>query len=315
MSVEGVDYSSGRPGGAALAAAGIVFACRYLEYRGNPNPRKPLTLGEIDDLHNHGVAVVAAFESTANRALDGRAAGAADGADAAAALKGLGFPASCPAYFAVDFDPQPQYLDRIDAYFEGIATSLSIARIGVYGGYGLLGHLRTGGYATWFWQAAGWSGGHEFAPGHIHQYQTGSMGAKPINGAAVDYDRALKSNFGQWAVSGAGPAQPLPQPENPVLAISAQTPGTCQLIAGKQLYDLNQKPLTTVSVSQFVLSPFASGIYRAIEVTTGGSLQLVLVKASDAPFTPASSVDCSQAVQDAITADRATAYVAYRGKP
>ena len=32
--IEGVDYSSGRPGGAALAAAGKRFAIRYVPYGG-----------------------------------------------------------------------------------------------------------------------------------------------------------------------------------------------------------------------------------------------------------------------------------------
>ena len=55
MSIEGVDYSFGRPGGAALAKAGKVFAARYLEYSHSPNAGKFLTSDEVVDLHGHGM--------------------------------------------------------------------------------------------------------------------------------------------------------------------------------------------------------------------------------------------------------------------
>ena len=203
---EGVDYSSGRPGGAALAAAGKTFACRYLAYRGNPTPLKALSPGEIEDLHNHGVAVVATFESTSNRALDGAIAGEADATDALAALKGLGFPPNCPVYFAVDFDAQPQHQARIDAYLTAAAAVLGRARIGVYGGINLLTRCRQNGTAIWFWQTRAWSGISVASFAHLYQRQN----SQSINGAAVDLDTALKASFGQWdAPGGAGPEQPI----------------------------------------------------------------------------------------------------------
>ena len=209
--IEGVDFADGRPGGAALAASGKRFVCRYLQYKGNPDPRKPLTRGEIADYQANGLAIVANFESTSNRMLDGAAAGAADANDARADMLGLGFPVSCPVYFSADFDPQPQYLARIDAYLTAAAAVLGKARVGIYGGIDALTHTRQSGTAAWFWMAAGWGHGKQ-PPAFVHlwQYQTAGQGAPPINGSAVDLDRALKDNYGQWdAPSGAGPEEPI----------------------------------------------------------------------------------------------------------
>ena len=308
MSLEGVDFSDGRPGGKALAAAGKRFVVRYLAYRANPDPHKPLTRGEIADYQANGLAIVANFESTANRMLDGAVAGAADANDARADMLGLGFPTSCPVYFSADFDPQPAYLARIDAYLAAACGVLGKARVGIYGGIDALTHVRSSGTATWFWQAAGWDHGRQPpAWAHLWQYQTAGQGAPPINGASVDNDRALQTNYGQWdAPGGAGPSVPV---ENPVLAINSQVSGFCVLINGRQLYDLNGKPLVTVSFGGTVPSPFGTGIYRAVEVTTGGKLQLLLVQG--APFTPTSTVDCTAEVSAAITADRAKARIVY----
>ena len=297
MSIEGCDFSDGRPGGKALAAAGKRFVCRYLAYRGNPDPRKPLTIAEIGDYFANGISIVANFESTSNRMLDGAAAGAADAADAKADLKGLGFPDTCPVYFSADFDPQPQYLARIDAYLTAAAGVLGKARVGIYGGIDALTHTRAAGTATWFWMAAGWDHGRQppaFA--HLWQYQTAGMGAPSINGASVDNDRALKDNYGQWdAPPSGGPAV-----EDIVLPITDPTEGTVALAVNQQLYALNGAPLVTVSGAASVGSPFGTTVggvaYRTVYVTTSGVRQLLLAKAV---VKPNPGVDCSAEVEAA----------------
>ncbi len=43
MTRPGVDYSTSRPGAAALKAAGYTFACRYLAAGSKKNAKKALT--------------------------------------------------------------------------------------------------------------------------------------------------------------------------------------------------------------------------------------------------------------------------------
>lgn len=99
---------------------------------------------------------------------------------------------------------------------------------------------------------------------------------------------------GTAVATGGGPAHPIGG--NPVLAITSQVAGFCTLTVGKQLYDLNAKPLERVSGGGIVPSPFASGGFRAVEVTVGPTLQLVLIKTTDTTFVPGTTTDCSAAV-------------------
>jgi hypothetical protein len=75
---EGIDYAFGRPTMAALKSAGIKFVCRYLSH----SPSKNLTAAEARKLTDAGIWIVVVWETTAKRALDGHAAGAADAKDA-----------------------------------------------------------------------------------------------------------------------------------------------------------------------------------------------------------------------------------------
>jgi hypothetical protein len=189
---EGVDYSFGRPGGAALKAAGKVFAVRYLSYTGDGG--KGIHAIEVDDLHAHGVAIAFVFESIAGRARGGHDAGAADGRASLAALTTLGVPTDRPAYFAVDFNATPNDYPLIDAYLAGAAEALGASRIGVYGEASVVDHCKASGSARWFWQTYAWSGGIVSGNAHLLQYRN----SQTINGAAVDFDRSLKADFGQW---------------------------------------------------------------------------------------------------------------------
>ena len=65
----GVDYSFGRPGAAALKAAGVKFVVRYVPYLGDGG--KGLKRPEAEELHGAGIPVALVYESTAGRALAG----------------------------------------------------------------------------------------------------------------------------------------------------------------------------------------------------------------------------------------------------
>ena len=189
---EGVDYSFARPGGAALRAAGKSFAVRYVPYQGDQG--KGLKADELADLQANGIAVGLVFESTAGRMLDGYGAGVTDATVSLASAALLGFPKDRPIYFACDTDTTADQLASVRNYLDGAASVLGRARIGVYGEYDVIDHCLGTGAATWFWQTYAWSGGRLHPMAHLYQYQNDQA----INGAAVDFDRALVADFGQW---------------------------------------------------------------------------------------------------------------------
>jgi hypothetical protein len=197
--IPGVDYSSGRPGGAALAAAGKAFAARYVSTPGNP---KNITRAEADDLAAHGVWSVVVWETTANRAGAGRAAGIADAHDAVAQATAAGMPGSRPLYFAVDWDADPA---TVVPYFQGVASVLGLPRVGGYGGFKVIKYLLDHGLITYGWQTAAWSQGKRDPRAAIYQPATGVH----INGVACDNDTATVTDYGQW-MPGKTPEAPVP---------------------------------------------------------------------------------------------------------
>lgn len=188
---EGVDYSWARPGGAALKAAGKTFVVRYLY--GDGQGGKGLDAVEVTDLRAHGLAIAVVYESSANRALSGRAAGQADARAAQAQLAPVGLPTDLPIYFGVDFDASASQQAAIDNYLRGVADVIGAARVGVYAGIGPIQRAQANQTATWFWQTYAWSGGRIASGIHLYQYRNGQK----INGGAVDFCRSLQTNFGQ----------------------------------------------------------------------------------------------------------------------
>jgi glycoside hydrolase-like protein len=189
---EGIDYAFGRPSMSALRSAGIRFVCRYLSH----SPSKNLTAAEARKLTDAGIWIVVVWETTAKRALDGRAAGAADARDARDQAHACGMPDGRPVYFAVDWDASSGQQSKINAYLDGAASVLGKDRVGIYGGYWPVKRALDGGHAAWAWQTYAWSGGRWDARAQLQQYSNGHT----IGGIACDYDRAEKSDYGQWRV-------------------------------------------------------------------------------------------------------------------
>jgi hypothetical protein len=186
--IEGVDYSSGAPGSAALLAAGKHFVVRYLarDWRGiTPQERAELESGGID------IAVV--YESTEQRPLDGREAGASDARFAQDVLVGVGLPPEMPIYFAADWDFSEDQQLAIDDYLRGCADSIGSDRVGIYGGYHVIGRCHANGTARWFWQTSAWSGGLLQPWAHLYQYAYNVW----INGTNCDACQALQDTYGQ----------------------------------------------------------------------------------------------------------------------
>lgn len=191
MSLFGVDYSDARPGPAALVAAGVHFACRYV----SPGPAsKNLDEAEAKALSAAGIWIVTVFESTAGRTQLGYAAGVADARVAHAQAIACGMPPAAPIYFAADYDATGR-TGEVTSYLDGAASVIGRARVGLYGGLAAVTAALDGGHATYAWQTYAWSGGIWDTRAHIQQYENDRY----LNGA-VDYDRAIKANFGQWRI-------------------------------------------------------------------------------------------------------------------
>ena len=189
---EGIDYAFGRPGIAALKAAGVKFVCRYLSH----SPTKNLTSAEAHALSAAGIWIVVVWETTARRALAGRTAGVADAIDAQMQAQACGMPTGRPIYFAVDWDASAGQQSAINAYLDGAASVLGRDRVGIYGGYGPVSRALDGGHAAWAWQTYAWSGGRWDSRAQLQQYSNGHT----LGGVGCDYDRATRDDYGQWRV-------------------------------------------------------------------------------------------------------------------
>lgn len=188
--IEGVDYSAGRPGSAALRAAGKRFAVRYLadDWRG-------IFPDEYRELTGNGVDVAAVFETWGDRRqFSGEAQGIVDAVFAQNKLLRTGMPAAMPVYFATDWDAQPAEMPDIDAYLRGAAKVLGAARVGVYGGFSVLDHCHAAGSARWFWQTSAWEYGRGLHPAaHLYQHTYNYW----IAGTNCDLTDAHQDNYGQ----------------------------------------------------------------------------------------------------------------------
>jgi peptidoglycan hydrolase-like protein with peptidoglycan-binding domain len=207
MTVFGLDYSSGRPSHAAMKTAGVKFVCRYVgsTVHGTGRSAKWLSPGEATALHSDGFDEVVVFETAAQRAEGGAAAGTADAHTAVAELKYCGLPADLPVYFAVDYDTTVG--PHLRAYFKAVAAVIGRSRTGAYGGYKVIKALFDEGLITYGWQTYAWSGGQWDSRAQLQQYSNG----KTVGGASVDYDRAMHTDFGQWPAK-ATPPPPSPKP-------------------------------------------------------------------------------------------------------
>lgn len=188
---QGIDYSWARPGGAAIKAAGMTFAFRYVPYQGDGG--KGLTTDEVADLQANGIAIGLVFESTAGRPQGGRTNGLGDGVVARQGARSIGWPETLPIYFAVDYDSND--FAPIDEYLKGCAESLGALRVGVYGSFAVIEHCHTTGSAAWFWQTYAWSYGQKSQWRHVYQYDNGQT----LNGGAVDYNE-IYGEAGLWKV-------------------------------------------------------------------------------------------------------------------
>jgi len=210
--MKGIDIAWARPDTTGILATGAKWVARYF----SGDPTKNLTADEVKAYVAAGLAVVTVWESTANRAGQGFAAGANDAKAAIAQRTAVGLPSDHVIYFAVDFDAQ--WAD-VKAYFDGVCSVLNKSLVGVYGGYKIM--VGADAYGIGFlWQTTAWSNGIWYAKVDIRQ-----VGGTVLNGGA-DVDDATSADFGQY------PQPPTSTPTEPFVI----SPEDRQILVNDMMY-------------------------------------------------------------------------------
>jgi hypothetical protein len=184
-----LDYSAGRPSGAAVRAAGHAGVVRYA---GTAGRTKNITKAEYQDMDRNGVGVALVYENKAGDALLGRAAGSASASAIAMDARNIGFPATRPFYLAVDQDITTQ-MPTVVEYFRGANNVLGVARTGAYGEADVLDALFAAGVITYGWQTAAWSKGRKAKKAHLFQ----RIGTAIVGGIGCDVNDILATDWGQ----------------------------------------------------------------------------------------------------------------------
>lgn len=220
MTLEGVDYSSGRLSSQTLRDNGLAFVCRYVS---NPGNGKNLTQPEIADWAAHGIGIVVVFEQGQRNALEGAGRGAADARLAQSQLDTLRIPGA-PMYFAVDFEASSSQMATVAEYLRAAAGIVGLDRAGVYGSYSVVRNALDQGLVRYAWQTYAWSHGHLDERAHIYQYHNDVR----ISGVEVDRDRTVGSDtdYGQVDAGSldAGSQAEVPQETDDLRSSASQEP-------------------------------------------------------------------------------------------
>jgi hypothetical protein len=191
----GLDYAGGRPGGGAIKNAGYAFVVRYLSSGGSGLPGKQLLPAEANDLRANGIEIVSNWETTATRMLAGFNGGVADATSALAQVLACGGRADRPIYFSADWDATEAQQTPINDYLRGAATVIGVQNVGIYGGFWPVSRALNAGVAKWAWQTKAWSGTN--VDPRINLWQR--IGFVNVGGVQCDVNESRTSDYGQWS--------------------------------------------------------------------------------------------------------------------
>ncbi|WP_371752663.1 glycoside hydrolase domain-containing protein [Ferviditalea candida] len=186
----------------AVAALGYEFVCRYLVPAAYAWKR--LTRTEAQALTEAGLQIISVWETSANRAAGGAAAGQIDGPLALNEAQTVGQPAGTAIYFAVDYDARPADYDAIENYLRAAAAALPGYSVGVYGSYAVVEEMALREACGHFWQTYAWSRGQRSSHANLYQYQN----EVTVAGIQADLDESF-GNEGFWNTA-AAPTGPFP---------------------------------------------------------------------------------------------------------
>lgn len=225
----GVDNTAGITDVAAMKAAGYSAVFRYLSNTPSKNlimPSAPYDT-ELRRYLDNGVAVVMNWEATGqltttNHPGDPFGQAVEDATRAQDQAMKMGHP-DAPIYFSIDYDCQDW--TALTTYFQGVASVIPVARIGVYGGYFVVDYCHVNGLATFLWQTLAWSTVNGTAytryPGaHVIQ----RVGEVTVAGVACDVDEVLVDDFGQLPRPVVPAPAPAPAPAPDPAPAPAPTP-------------------------------------------------------------------------------------------
>lgn len=139
-----LDYSSGRPTGAQLRAAGVVGVARYV---GGGSSGKRLTSSELADLTANGIIVIGVFETTTTRSNAGALAGTTD------AQLTLADPVTKNLPYLCASNDQSSWSQANVDYAGAFQDVVSKDRTGVYGFGSFLNACHGAGIGSLYWQA------------------------------------------------------------------------------------------------------------------------------------------------------------------
>ncbi len=180
--IPGFDFSFTKPEPGAMGRAGYTFAIGYV----SPNPAKNVSAELLAAYRYSGILVGLVWESTAGRALEGQAAGVADGQAAEDQANAVGYPVDAVLFFAVDQDTTAADYPAIQAYAEAF-NAVTRRPVGIYGEADVIDHFVTPGVqpVQYGWQTAGWSDGRLSAHANLYQ-RVGHRGWPVPTGTSAD---------------------------------------------------------------------------------------------------------------------------------
>lgn len=179
--VQGIDFGWGGPTASWMQSQGYKFGASYL----SPDFSKNWPSNLIRSYEKSGISCVFVWESTAQRSLEGYAAGRTDARWAISQAAPFNVRV---IYFAVDFDETPGQAPAVASYFRGVDSVLPVSKAGVYGGYYVVKRILDAHLASYAWQTYAWSGGQWDARAQLQQY---------FNGNTYDLDRSVAKDYGQ----------------------------------------------------------------------------------------------------------------------
>lgn len=182
----------------AMADAGFSFFCGYL---------KTLTSQGVRNLADAGLKIIAIWETTAGRSLQGEEAGEEDARLAWTKMVGLGAPAGAMVMFTTDADVDPA---AVHPYYQGARNELATEpgnapTLGIYAEGAI--EEAEGATGRWLAGALGWEGSRNYGNATLIQGPTLTRGGVwsghtwPDLGFAYDPDLALVEEYGAWTPS------------------------------------------------------------------------------------------------------------------
>jgi Domain of unknown function (DUF1906) len=197
------DFSYSKPTPAAALAAGYSGVVGYLSTPDNSS--KNISGAQMAGYQSAGLDVLLVWETTAQRALGGSAAGSADGTAAFGQARERGFPLTSALFFNIgDFAASPGQIPAISQYLAAVIATCPAQLVGAYGTGYIIDQLAASYFGLVWWQNAmndsGEKGNVVSANANLYQRVTPTH---PIPGYSIDENVVTKA----WSVN-----NPLPPP-------------------------------------------------------------------------------------------------------